>query len=96
MNTTIDLGQFGAIVGALVIIGAILKNAIPAFPNRFIPLLTLILGVAAYLSMSGGWNDPKQWVAAFMAAATATGTHSTVKNTFQSREENTTTEPSKP
>src|SRR5512136_1364919 len=82
MNTTINISEFGETIAALLIVGAIFKNAFPAFPNRFIPLLTWTLGVVAYLTLTSGWNDPKAWVAAVIAAATATGVHSGIKNTL--------------
>jgi hypothetical protein len=94
MNTTIDLTEFGAIVAAILVLGAIFKNAFPSFPNRLIPLLTWGVAVIAYLVSSDGWADPKQWLAAAIAAATATGIHSGVKNTMQS--DSTTTPPTAP
>lgn len=79
----IDLNMFGGVIAALLVVGGILKNAIPSFPNRMIPLVTLVLGVVAYLAISSGWNEPAQWVAAIVTAATATGTHSGIKNSFE-------------
>ena len=79
----ININEFGSIVGALLIVGAVLKNAIPEFPNRLIPLVILILGVISYLALTHGWSDEGQWVAAVVAAATATGAHSGIKNSFQ-------------
>jgi hypothetical protein len=79
----INVSEFGSVVAALMIVGAILKNAIPNFPNRLIPLVILVLGVIFYLALTGGWGDCKQWVAAVVAAATATGAHSGIKNSFQ-------------
>ena len=86
MNTTINLEQFGGVVVALLTVGALLKNAFPAFPNRLIPFLTWLLGVAAYLALSKGWSEPSQWIAAVVTAATATGIHSGIKNTVQKEE----------
>jgi hypothetical protein len=79
----INLSEFGGIVGALMIVGAVLKNAVPEFPNRLIPLVILILGVASYLALTHGWSDEGQWVAAVVAAATAVGAHSGIKNSLQ-------------
>src|SRR5690242_20151075 len=78
-----DLKQFGEVIAVLLVLGAILKNAFPAFPNRFIPVVTWIVGVFAYQIIAKGWSDPQQWLAAVMAAASATGIHSGVKNTFE-------------
>lgn len=76
----IDITQFTGLIAALMLVGFIFKNAVPAFPNRFIPLITLILGFVGYLVISKGWSDPSQYVAALIAAATATGAHSGIKN----------------
>jgi len=82
MNLNIDIANFAGVVLALLTVGALLKNAFPAFPNRLIPLCTWVLGVVAYLAMSKGWSDSSQWIAAVVAAATATGTHSGIKNSL--------------
>lgn len=84
MNINIDLTEFGGVITALLVVGAILKNAFPKFPNRAIPAITWILGVLAYLTLAKGWGDPQQWLAAIVTAATATGLHSGIKNTVQS------------
>lgn len=89
MNININLSEFGGVVVALLIVGSILKNAFPNLPNRIIPLITWVLGVVAYLSLSGGWTNSQAWIAAIVASATATGTHSGIKNTFQKEEEPT-------
>jgi len=78
----IDLTQFGGLIAGLMLVGAIAKNAMPKLPNRYIPLGTLILGFVAYLAMTKGWSDPTQYIAAIIAAATATGAHSGIKNLF--------------
>jgi len=78
-----NLTEFGGVIVALLTVGAILKNAFPKFPNRLIPMFTWVLGVLGYQSLVGGWSDPKQWIAAVVAAATATGIHSGLKNTIQ-------------
>lgn len=82
MNININLAEFGSVIMALLLVGGILKNAFPSFPNRLIPLITWLLGVVAYLAISKGWSDPGQWIAAIVAAATATGTHSGIKNSL--------------
>lgn len=89
MNDTVNISltEFGGVIVALLVVGAILKNAFPSFPNRIIPLITLFGGVLAYQATSNGWTDPKQWIAAIVAAATATGIHSGIKNTVEKRDE---------
>ncbi len=82
----INLDQFGSVILALLTVGAILRYAFPTFPNRFIPAITWGFGVLAYLTLTSGWTDSKQWLAAVVAAATATGTHSAIKNTVQKPE----------
>lgn len=86
MNISINLAEFGGVIVALLIVGSILKNAFPNMPNRIIPLITWALGVVAYLGMTNGWKQFPQWIAAVVAAATATGTHSGIKNSFQPNE----------
>lgn len=83
MNTQINIAEFGSVVAGLMLVGAILKHAFPAFPNRLIPLATLLLGIVSYLTLTGGWTSGPQWIAAVIAAATATGAHSGIKNTLQ-------------
>ncbi len=82
-TSNINITEFGGVIAALLIIGAIFKNAFPSFPNRYIPALTWVIGVVAYLVLVSGWGDPKQWLYAVIAAATATGIHSGIKNTIQ-------------
>lgn len=88
MNININLAEFGGVILALLSVGALLKHAFPNFPNRLIPLFTWVLGVVAYLAISKGWADAGQWIAAVVAAATATGAHSGVKNTMPEKGEN--------
>lgn len=81
MNS-INVTEFAATVAGAMMVGFILKHAFPQFPNRMIPLVTLVLSTLGYLAMTDGWSQPQQWFAALIAAATATGTHSGLKNTF--------------
>jgi len=85
-ETNISLTEFGGVIAGLLIVGAVLKNAFPNFPNRLIPLCTWVLGVLSYQALSGGWSDPKQWIAAVITAATATGVHSGIKNSMEKSE----------
>lgn len=73
------------IIGPLMVAAYILKHAFPAFPNRFIPLLTWVGGITGYLIKSGD-TSANGIFTAVLVAATATGIHSGIKNTFQKRE----------
>jgi len=86
VNTTINVTDFATIVGPLLVIGGILKNSFPNLPNRVIPGITWFLGVLGYQALTDGWTNGPSWVAAVIASATATGTHSAVKNTVQPTE----------
>lgn len=76
--------QLAGTIAALLVVGAILKNAFPNFPNRFIPLLTWILGTVAVCSQTGQWNF-NGVLSAFLLAASATGIHSGIKNTIEAK-----------
>lgn len=86
-ETQISLTNFGSVIVGLLVVGSILKNAFPSFPNRLVPLVTWTLGIVAYLILSKGWSDAEQWLAAVLASASATGIHSGIKNTIQARSE---------
>lgn len=75
------LTDAAVIVPALMVLGATLKHAFPNFPNRFIPLMTLLLGVPAFAIKSGDFTA-SGWITAFLVSITATGAHSTIKNTL--------------
>lgn len=78
------LADAGALIAALLIVGAILKNAVPQFPTRFIPLLTMVGGTIGYMLMTdSAWGSGKAWFTALLVAASATGIHSGIKNTVQ-------------
>lgn len=81
MNTTINIGEFAGVVGGIIVAIEVVKRAFPAFPARLVPLLTLVLAVPAYLTLVGGWDNPQQYIAAFVASVTATGTYSGIRAT---------------
>ena len=83
MNTNINLTEFAGVVAALMLVGAFLKNAVPQLPSRWIPLVTWALALVGWMALTKGWSDPAQWIAGIVAAATATGMHSGIKNTAQ-------------
>jgi len=87
MNATdINLNDWATVFAGVIIIGGIIKNAIPSIPNRFIPLITWVMGVVGYQLLVNGWDDSKQWLVAIITAASGTGAHSGTKNTFQKKE----------
>lgn len=74
----------GALIVGLMLVGVILKNAFPDFPNRLIPLCTFIMGTLGYMVMTDSpMASGKAWFTSILVAATATGLHSGLKNTFQ-------------
>lgn len=83
-DTTFNLQDAGAVVAGLMLVGAILKHAVPQLPNRWIPLITMVLGVPAYVAVSTGFESAtvQTWITAVLVSATATGAHSGLKNTF--------------
>ena len=75
------LTDLAIIIGPLLILGAILKNAFPAFPNRLIPLLTWLLGTVGYCLSIGSWTGASLFQG-ILLSATATGIHSGLKNSL--------------
>lgn len=70
-----------SLAGALLLIGAILKHAVPSTEvNRWIPLILVVIGVPMYCSLVGSW-DPADIVLGIIAAASATGIHQTATRT---------------
>ena len=80
MNDTFNIGDSAAVIAGLVVLGKILKTAWKSFPNRYIPLVTLVGGTLTYVASTGGWSDSRQWIAGVMTALTGTGLHSSTKN----------------
>jgi hypothetical protein len=78
--------QAGVIIVGLLTAGAVLKTALPKFPNRLIPAVTLVLGTAAMIIVTGD-HTASGLVNAFLVATSATGIHSGIKNTFEKSEE---------
>lgn len=71
----------GVVIAPLMILGAILKHAFPAFPNRLIPAVTLVAGVPLFMFKSGDVSM-NGFVTALLVSITAVGVHSGIKNTF--------------
>lgn len=90
MNTTdatngkrvsIDMDDLGLVVGIILIVGGVLKNK-TKLDNDWIPVITWVGGGLLYLGLSDGWGELRQWLAALMAVASATGLHSATTSTF--------------
>jgi hypothetical protein len=81
-RVTIDMEDLGYVVGVILLVGTFLKNGVKWFPNDWIPAVTWIGGALLYMGLSKGWGDLRQWLAALMAVASATGLHSATTSTF--------------
>lgn len=76
-----EMKTTAGLVAALMAVGAILKHAIPKLPNRFIPLILLVLGVPSYVVMVGGnsWTA-QNLIMGVGLVAISIGIHSGIKN----------------
>lgn len=74
-STQFDIQKALLITTMLLAIGAGLKHKCPWLPNKYIPAVTFVLGVAAYLFWTGDFST-KNVVFAIYVAFTATGAHS--------------------
>lgn len=89
MNETPNLlVDAGTIIVPLLIVGAILKHAIPQLPNRLIPAIVMVMGTGAYVVRTGDVSL-NGFVTALMVSASAVGIHSGIKN-FKSGDGSTT------
>jgi hypothetical protein len=79
MNEILLDPEYTYIIGVLLAIGAVLKHALPTFPNRFIPLVTLVAGTVAVCWWAEAW-DKHTILAGIIVALTATGFHSATKS----------------
>lgn len=84
MNNQINIeaGDMGLVIAFVLLIGGVIKNFTPV-NNRYIPLITWILGGLLYQWLAGGWDDPRQWMMALISVAGATGLHAATKSTFE-------------
>lgn len=79
LPSNLNLKDVGAILAAILAVGAILKHAFPKFQNRFIPLVTLVGGTLGFAAKINDWTA-RGLFTAFLVAASGTGIHSGVKN----------------
>lgn len=77
----IELKDLATVIPVILVLGAILKGALPQLPNRFIPAITWLVGSLVYLVGSNEWTG-QGVVTAILLSASATGIHSGIKNTF--------------
>lgn len=76
----VDAATFAAIVGAMVMLGGVMKHAFPNVPNRLIPILLLVMGTGATVVMAEAIT-PRVFILSFVAVTTAIGTHQLVTQT---------------
>jgi hypothetical protein len=70
-----------SLAAALVILGALIKHAIPSEAvNRWIPLILVIAGTPLFCALVGAWG-PAQLIQGLIAAASATGFHQVTTRT---------------
>ena len=66
-----------SLAAALVIVGALLKHAVPTEAvNRWIPLILVLGGVPLFCALVGAWGAA-ECIQGLIAAASATGFHQT-------------------
>lgn len=76
----INMEDMGLAIAFVLLLGGVIKNFTP-IDNKWIPLITWILGGLLYQWLAGGWADPRQWMMALISVAGATGLHSATKTT---------------
>jgi len=79
MNEIILNPEYAYIIGVLLGVGGVLKHALPKFPNRLIPLVTLIAGTCAVVWWAGS-TDRHVILAGIVISLTATGFHSSTQS----------------
>lgn len=83
MNTiNVEAGDMGLVIAFVLMLGGIIKNYTP-IDNKFIPLITWVLGGLLYQWLAGGWTDPRQWMMALLSVAGATGLHSATRSALE-------------
>lgn len=78
----VEAGDMGLVIAFVLMLGGIVKNFTP-INNKFIPLITWLLGGLLYQWLAGGWNDPRQWMMALLSVAGATGLHSATRSALE-------------
>lgn len=79
----INMEDMGLAIAFVLLLGGVIKNFTP-IDNKWIPLITWILGGLLYQWLAGGWTDPRQWMMALISVAGATGLHSATRSTVAS------------
>ena len=76
--------QYAVIPVAVVclLLGAFLKNNLPEFPNRFIPLALTVVAMVGVLWVNGWAFTPENFLAGICSAALAVYIHQNGKHLF--------------
>lgn len=84
MNEAIqfDPAKAAIVTTLLLAVGAGLKHYVPFFPNNYIPVATLILGVGGFLLWTQDYSA-QNIILALYVAFTATGLHSSGQSLTQ-------------
>lgn len=80
-KVSIDMEDMAWVISIVLLLGGVIKNYIPKIDNNYIPLITWAAGILLYQSLSNGWGDIRQWMAAGLTVASATGLHSATRST---------------
>ena len=83
-----DLSNFIIILpcAAALIIGFLVKHAMPAIPNRFIPLICAVIGLGVNIWVNMSFN-PEILVTGLVSGVAATGMFEMVRNLIGSKED---------
>lgn len=83
-----DLSNFIIILpcAAALIIGFLVKHAIPAIPNRFIPLICAVIGLGVNIWVNMSFS-PEILVTGLVSGVAATGMFEMVRNLIGKKED---------
>lgn len=83
-----DISNFIIILpcAAALVLGFLVKHAIPAIPNRFIPLICAIIGLGVNIWVNMSFS-PEILVTGLVSGVAATGMFEMVRNLIGSKED---------
>lgn len=83
------LGRYivAIVLATCLCLGYIIKNSIPAIPNKYIPLIMGVMGIILNLWINGWQFTPEILLGGLASGLASTGTHELVRNLFP-REQN--------